>query len=170
MSRRVDSSLSIQGVGKLKALTRICLILLFLLSLCSTAVLLADVPTVLEIEATMEGGDTVLDLEIRHSSPSSTHYVDMIEVEINERLDRLTDIEPQTSTTFTYGHNIGTVGYETIRARAHCTVHGWSAWVHMDAQPEPPFIETPIGMATVAGAVVAVVVAVFLVLKKIGKV
>ena len=39
----------------------------------------------------------------------------------------------------------------------------------MEALPEPSFIETPLGMATVAGGIVAVVVVVFVVLKKAGK-
>lgn len=93
----------------------------------------------------------------------------MIEVEVNERLDRLSDLEPQTTTTFTYEHNIGTVEYEAIGVRAHCTDHGWSPWATMGALPEPSFIETPLGMATVAGAVVVAVAIVFVVLKKTGK-
>ena len=39
----------------------------------------------------------------------------------------------------------------------------------MGALPEPSFIETPIGMVTVAGAVVVAVAIVFVVLKKTGK-
>ena len=146
-----------------------CLTFLVLLSFPPIAPVLANIPTVLNIEAAKDEADTVLSVEISHSSPSSTHYVDVIEVEINERLDRIPDLEPQTSTIFTYEHNIGTVEYETIRVRAHCTDHGWSPWATMGALPEPSFIETPIGMATVAGAVVAVVVIVFVVLKKTGK-
>ena len=145
------------------------MILLFLLSFSAVTPVLANIPTVLNVEAAKDGADTVLSIEISHSSPSSTHYVDVIEVEINERLDRLSDLEPQTTTTFTYEHNIGTVEYEAIRVRAHCTDHGWSPWATMGALPEPSFIETPLGMATVAGAVVVAVAIVFVVLKKTGK-
>lgn len=161
--------MSIQEVRELKALTYTCVILAFLLSISSMFPILADIPTVVSIEATKEGEDTVLFIEITHSSPSSTHYVNVVEVGINERLDRITDLEPQTSTTFTYEYNVGTVVYDTARVRAHCTVHGWSSWVDMEALPEPSFIETPLGMATVAGGIVAVVVVVFVVLKKAGK-
>jgi len=146
-----------------------CVISLFLLSISTLAPVLANIPTVLNTEAAKDGADTVLSIEISHSSPSSAHYVDVIEVEINERLDRISDLEPQTTTTFMYEHNIGTVAYETIRIRAHCTDHGWSPWATMGALPEPSFIETPLGMATIASAVVAAVVIVFVVLKKTGK-
>jgi len=90
----------------------------------------------------------------------------VIEVQINERLDRISDLEPQTTTTFTYTHNIGNVEYETVRVRAHCTDHGWSPWANSKALPEPSFIETPLGMVTIAGTVVAAVIIVFAVLKK----
>lgn len=165
----VGSSKPTQVVGELKILACLCLVSLFLLSFSTIMPVLANIPTVLNIEATKEGADTALSIEISHSSPSSTHYVDMIEVEVNERLDRVSNLEPQTTTTFTYEHNVGTVEYETIRVRAHCTDHGWSPWATMGALPEPSFIETPIGMVTLAGAAVAVVVVVFVVLRRTGK-
>lgn len=154
----------------LKNLTYVCVIvILFFIS--STTLVSADVPTVQNVKAMKEGEDTILDIEIRHSSPSSTHYIDIIEIEINERLDRVTDLEPQTSTTFTYKHNIGTVKYENIRARAHCTVHGWSSWTKLgEEQPETPFIETSLGIASVIGGVIVVVAAIFIVLRKGGKI
>jgi hypothetical protein len=43
-----------------------------------------NVPSVLEVEATADGDDTVLGLEISHSSPSSGHYVDSVEVRVDD--------------------------------------------------------------------------------------
>ena len=71
--RTEGSALSIREVGKLKALTHTCAILVFLLSLSAIAPVLANIPTVLNVEAAKDGADTVLSIEISHSSPSSTH-------------------------------------------------------------------------------------------------
>lgn len=73
MIKTEGSALSIQEVGKLKALTNTCVILLFLLSFSAVTPVLANIPTVLNVEAAKDGADTVLSLEISHSSPSSTH-------------------------------------------------------------------------------------------------
>lgn len=151
----------------LKYVFTVAVLLIFI---ASTTIVLADVPTVLDIEATKEGDNTVLEIEIRHSDPTSTHYIDVIEVEVNERLDRVDGLDPQTTTIFTYNHDIGTVEYEAVRVRAHCNLHGWSSWTAMGAPPEPPFLETPLGLATVGGAIAAVVVVVLVVLKMSGKI
>jgi len=106
----------------------------------------ADVPTVQTIEVTKEAENTILNLQIRHGSPSSNHYVDVIEVEIDERLDQITGLEPQTSTVFIYKHNIGIAQYQNIRARAHCNIHGWSSWTSLESPiPSPTILPTPTG-------------------------
>lgn len=168
--RRFNVNL-VKVLTSLKKLTYVCVTVMILLFISSTMLVSADVPTVQNVKATKEGEDTVLDIEIRHSSPSSTHYIDIIEIEINERLDRVTDLEPQTSTTFTYKYSIGTVKYETIRLRAHCTLHGWSSWTKLGEElPETPFIETPLGIASVIGGIIVVVAVLFIVLRKSGKI
>jgi len=125
-----------------------------------------DVPTVIKIEALKEGGKTIFEIEIRHSSPSSSHYVDVIEVEVNERLDRVTDLEPQTSTTFMYKHDIGSVQYGNIRVRVHCNIHGWSGWESLDGEPEKPFFETPLGVVTMAGVIGVIVIVLLIVMRR----
>jgi len=90
---------------------------------------LGDVPTVLEIKREKEGGDTILVIEVRHGLPSSTHYIDLIEIEIDGNLEKLSDLEPQTSTQFTEKLEIN-AGAKDVRVRAHCNIHGWSSWVN----------------------------------------
>lgn len=142
---------------------------LLLISLClfSVTFVSADVPSMISITTSQEGENTIVGIEIRHSSPSPTHYVDIIEVEVNERLDRINDLDPQTSTTFTHQHNIGTLQYGSVRVRAHCTDHGWSSRVALEnGEPETPFFETTLGTITISGIIIIIIIAVLLVIMK----
>ena len=110
----------------------------------------ADVPMVQKIDVTKDGEITILNFQIRHGSPSTNHYIDIIEVEINERLEptrtRINDLEPQTSTVFSYEYNIGTVQYESIKVRVHCNIHGWSSWTSLEVPiPSPTILPSPTG-------------------------
>lgn len=76
----------------------------------------------------VEGNDTFLEVEVRHSSPTQTHYIDTVEVEIDGNVEKLTGLEPQTTTKFTTKYRLEEPGASRIRVRAHCTIHGWSQW------------------------------------------
>jgi desulfoferrodoxin (superoxide reductase-like protein) len=117
----------------------------------------ADVPKVQQVSVTIEAGNNIINLEILHNSPSSSHYIDIIEIEINERLDRV-NLTSQTSTVFTYKHDIGDAQSENIRVRVHCNNHGWSSWKTLDEeQTGTSFFESPLGLSLVTGGIIAVV-------------
>jgi hypothetical protein len=89
----------------------------------------ADIPTVPQIQNISQGSAGRLRLQIRHASPSSTHYVDIIEVEIGGGLTRQFNQQPQSSNPFTLELDIGQIqGNPSIRARARCNLHGWGDW------------------------------------------
>jgi desulfoferrodoxin (superoxide reductase-like protein) len=145
------------------------ILILFVLSIFSATTVLADVPNIRNLKTTKDGTDTILEIEVRHGGPTNSHYIDIIEVEVNERLDRIDDLDPQTTTIFTYRHNIGNTQYDSIRVRVRCNLHGWSSWANIDAVPEPPFYETPVGIATIGGSIVLVILILFI-LRKQGKI
>ena len=106
-------------------------ILLILIITLSAASSLADVPTVVQLTSKQEGTNTVLVLNIRHANPSQSHYVDTVEIEINEKLTRLT-LDSQNDQTFKYEYNAGTLDSSaSIMARVRCTLHGWSDWTNL---------------------------------------
>jgi hypothetical protein len=105
-------------------------ILFTLIITLSAAPSLADVPTVVQLTSRQEGTNTILVLKIRHANPSQSHYVNTVEIEINGNPISLT-LNPQNSQTFEYEYNAGTLDSSAnVRARAHCTLHGWSDWTN----------------------------------------
>lgn len=100
----------------------------FLVIFCLSSIPLAhaDVPTVLEMTREEEGGETFLVIEVRHNYPTSSHYVDVIEIEVDGRVEKLDDVGPQTGTRFEERYSVHPDA--EIRVRAHCNVHGWSPW------------------------------------------
>lgn len=100
--------------------------LLVLLCFSSIPLVYADVPSVLEITMEEAGGDTFIVIEVRHGSPTSSHYVDVIEVEVDGEVERLDDLGPQASARFEERYAVDPDA--EIRVRAHCNVHGWSQW------------------------------------------
>lgn len=107
---------------------------LFLSCLTPLAVVRGDVPTVISVEEVRRGDDNVLVIEIRHSSPSSSHYVDSFEVEVGEEVYTVEDLGGQSTTVFTVEHILGSPEAD-VRVRAHCNVHGWSQWTRFSEEP-----------------------------------
>ena len=94
---------------------------------------LADIPEVTNIETYTVGVDTFLNITVEHASPTSSHYVDLVEVEIVDEGTAIEDVAlgPQSTETFFVQYNLGAVDeyYEpTCRARASCTSHGEGSW------------------------------------------
>ena len=126
----------------------------FLLLLCASALIStfslgteivrvrADVPTVLSINPWTSGGNTILNITVRHADPSSIHYIDQVDVDKDGSIQSIS-LSPQSTVIFTIQYNLGAVtGMPSVRARAHCIVHGWSDWSSSIAVPEfsPMFV------------------------------
>ena len=101
-------------------------------SLFPTMAVNANIPTVIELQLETRGEETVLVIQARHSSPSQTHYVDEIEVEADGKVEKI-ELDPQSETTFTVEHTVDPKAVD-IRARAHCTPHGWSQWKSLQTE------------------------------------
>lgn len=83
----------------------------------------ADVPIILNVEPWINGTDTVLNITVRHLGPTSSHYINTVEVEIDGVINNL-NLNPQTTDTFTVQYNMGELNSElSVRVRAHCVVH-----------------------------------------------
>ncbi len=96
----------------------------------------ANVPSVLQINNISQGSSGRISLQISHSSPSPSHYVDMVEVDVNGQVKQFS-LQPQTSDPFTIELDLGQLqGTANVRARAHCTIHGWGNWSNQIAVPE----------------------------------
>jgi desulfoferrodoxin (superoxide reductase-like protein) len=94
----------------------------------------ANVPTVLSLEEIERGDDDVLVIEVSHSSPSSSHYIDSVEIEVDDQVYTLEDLGGQSATVFTVEHVLGSPEAD-VRVRAHCNLHGWSQWTQLGEEP-----------------------------------
>jgi desulfoferrodoxin (superoxide reductase-like protein) len=92
-----------------------------------------DVPSVLEISVVED--ETQINLEVRHGSPSSAHYVDIIEVKIGDETHKII-LEPQSSVTFSEKIVIDKLDVDEFDVRAHCNIHGWSKWKTFKSETE----------------------------------
>ncbi|MGD2142129.1 MAG: hypothetical protein PVH79_01460 [Candidatus Bathyarchaeota archaeon] len=115
-----------------KHVSRLGLMAFLIICLIPALIAYADVPTVVELELETRGEDSVLIIQVRHSSPSGTHYVDVVEVEVDETVEKL-ELDPQSTTTFDIEHSVDADVVE-IRTRAHCTNHGWSRWKSLETE------------------------------------
>jgi desulfoferrodoxin (superoxide reductase-like protein) len=96
----------------------------------------ADTPAVLEIEVSTDVDTTELTITVRHNNPTSSHYVNKIDVEVDDDVQQITISEAQTSTQFTITHDIGQSEHQRVRVRANCNIHGWSSWKILGEQPQ----------------------------------
>ncbi|UCD26631.1 MAG: hypothetical protein JSV75_00370 [Candidatus Bathyarchaeota archaeon] len=97
---------------------------------------LADIPDVTSIEPWTSGTDTILNITVRHASPTPTHYVDAVEVDIDGTVEAVF-LGPQSTETFLVQYNMGEVtDTPPVQARAFCTWHGWSVWSQPVVVPE----------------------------------
>ncbi len=98
----------------------------------------ANIPTVLQVENISQGSAGRIRLQITHSNPSSGHYVDIIEVDVDGQVTPF-NLQPQDSDPFTVELDLGAIqGTPSVRARAHCTIHGCSGWSNQIPVPEFP--------------------------------
>ncbi len=100
--------------------------LLLLSSLTFLIEVKADVPIVLKIEVDEED-DQKLVITVRHGNPTLIHYVNEIQIELDGKLTKLTDLDPQSDVEFFEEYDIDSE-VENVRVRVKCIVHGWSNW------------------------------------------
>jgi len=94
-----------------------------LASLLSVTIVKADVPSVLQIDVE-EGKITV---EVRHASPSSSHYVETVEVRVDGEVYEV-DLDPQSETVFEVEVPLENVDLTYFEVRVKCISHGWGNW------------------------------------------
>ncbi len=121
--------------------TALIIITLFLFSLGVNSVL-ADVPTVTDISAATSTDARTLTISVRHSSPSSIHYISKLEVKVGTDV-MVVDLNPQTTTNFTEEVEVAISG--AVEVRAFCTLHGWSAWTALDEGSTGDPVDQPSG-------------------------
>ncbi len=83
----------------------------------------ADKPSVLKIDVK----DALIVTEIRHGSPSSSHYIEKIEVKISDNLYEVT-LDPQSEVIFETEIVLEDLNLAAFEIRVRCTLHGWSNW------------------------------------------
>ena len=104
----------------------------------------ADVPVIVSIENVSNvalgfGPATVIiKVTISLSKPSSSHYVDLVQVDIGGTV-RDYPLKPQSSNPFTVSLTLGQYGPpQIVNVRAHCSTGGWSDWSGPIPVPEFP--------------------------------
>jgi hypothetical protein len=101
-------------------------------------------PNVTGITYYKSGTHTILNITINHTPPPSLgpdHYVSIVELDMNGTIQDLSQPTPQATETFLVQQDIGEVaGTLLVRARAYCTVHGWSSWSDTTTVPEYSFL------------------------------
>ena len=95
----------------------------------------ADVPDIQYIQDISPCPKTCkLKVQIRHANPTSTHYIDRVELEVDGHITPYT-LEVQTTDPFTVELGLfKTPENSNIKARAHCTVHGWGTWFNINIE------------------------------------
>jgi desulfoferrodoxin (superoxide reductase-like protein) len=114
----------------------------------------ANVPTIVSVEntayilqspqATGQGDvEVFVKTQINHPGPTSTHYIDWIEIDFMGETKQVTKT-PQSTDSFTVDAYWGRIADWQIpknapaKVRVHCTVDGWSAWSNPVPIPEFP--------------------------------
>jgi uncharacterized membrane protein YozB (DUF420 family) len=93
---------------------------------------LADVPIVNSVKPWTRASDNhaILNITITHRNYYAGHYVDSMQVDIDGAVDTVNLSPPQpVNQPFVAEYDMGVVlTNPTVRARAHCTLHGSSGW------------------------------------------
>ncbi len=95
----------------------------------------ANTPTVLSITRRTEGSNTIIDLKVSHTSPSTAHYIALISLDLDGTQKTFTDPMKATANEATYSLNIGSTNPKTIKAQATCNIHGPSSVFTENAAP-----------------------------------
>lgn len=118
----------------------------------------ALVPSIVGVESYDVGSVTWLNITIHHTPPPAlgpSHYVSNVQVEVNGVVEDLSQ-SPQSTETFSVQYSLGpNSDTYSVRARAYCIVHGYSAWSNMVTVPEISLLTVVllVALGTVASAI-----------------
>jgi len=113
----------------------------------------ADVPDVLQIENNSQGSRGRIKVTIRHASPTLSHYVYEVSVDVNGKVTKFQQ-QPQTSDTFTVELDLGEIqGTPSVKAKASCNLHGDDGWSNPIVIPEFPAVAMTLFLALAASLV-----------------
>ncbi len=91
-----------------------------------------DVPAVNNIDpwTRLNDNHAILNITIVHNNYYSGHYVDWVQVDVNGTINTVNLSPPQpVNLPFVVQYDMGLVSDSlTVRVRAHCNIHGPSAW------------------------------------------
>lgn len=114
-----------------RALRSVLFAALFLLaSVLVVNTVFADVPVVNSVKPWTRASDShlVLNITVTHRNYYTGHYVDTVRVDVNGTINTV-NLSPPQIVTFVVEYDVGVVAADlTVRAMAHCTVHGSSSW------------------------------------------
>jgi uncharacterized membrane protein YozB (DUF420 family) len=114
-----------------RALRSVLFAALFLLaSVLVVNTVFADVPVVNSVKPWTRASDShlVLNITVTHRNYYTGHYVDTVRVDVNGTINTV-NLSPPQIVTFVVEYDTGVVAANlTVRAMAHCTVHGSSSW------------------------------------------
>jgi hypothetical protein len=94
----------------------------------------ADMPEIRQIENVSQDSTGKIKVQIRHDRSLDTnmsiHYVDKIQIEVDGNIKQFYPCEcKQESKFFIVELPLGDIQeHSEVKARVHCTIHGWSAW------------------------------------------
>lgn len=95
----------------------------------------ANVPQVTNLVSVDESDGRSLTITVNHLNPSSTHYVNQLEVSVGGNVQTV-DLDPESSINFNETVKIAATG--DVKVRAHCTVHGWGSWATLQTAQTTP--------------------------------
>jgi len=108
---------------------RIAIAVLVILALFLPIVMVhANVPSVINITRRTENGNTLVDVKVSHSDPSTSHYIAQINLDLDGTTKPFTNLSKATTTEATYTLNIGQINPKTVKAQAICIIHGPGDW------------------------------------------
>lgn len=112
----------------------ISLLIILALSL-PTVIVHANIPTVLSITRRTEGSNTIIDVKVSHTSPSTTHFISLISLDLDGTQKTFTDLTKSTTNEAIFSLNIGSTNPKTIKSQATCNIHGPSSVFTENAAP-----------------------------------
>jgi hypothetical protein len=102
----------------------------------------ANIPSGISIVNESQGNTGKIKVSISHfdgTSATAVHFIDIIEVNVDGKVQQFTYTYPLEGNPFTVELDLGPItATSVVSVRAHCTVDGWGAWSETVPVPEFP--------------------------------